>query len=103
MTIRTIQPSIIDTYIRDASGSYKDVNYGTETDVQSGENLGITYDKSRTLIKFALPPATAVAAAILYLYEYAENADTTRLHSVYRLKRAWVETIFSPANTNFNR
>ena len=93
MTITTIQPALIDTYIRvTIDGTYGTTNYGTSTQLESGENLGINFDKSRSLIKFELPTAVAVTTATLSLYEFGENADTTRVHSIYRLKRVWVET-----------
>lgn len=95
MPTYTSQPdeaSGIDTFIQSNAAT---TNRGTATGLEIGENSGITKAVSRALIKFDLSPIPSTAiisSATLTITPESDRSNNARTLSVYRQKRAWVET-----------
>ena len=102
MTITTIQPCDIDSYIASDAAT---TNYGTNTTMLHGAyNGGL---RRRSLVKFNLSsiPATEICdSAILSLWLAADLANQACTFSAHRLLKNWVENqvtynIYSTGNS----
>jgi hypothetical protein len=88
-----IQPSGADTYVRYSAAT---TNFGTETELWTGDRLGV--HTSRSILRFdfsALPAGVVITAAELLLY-YATSSSPDpagETYWVYELTQTgWVET-----------
>ena len=82
----------IDTYINAATAT---TNYSTNVMLTVGEPNTASGDVRRALVAFdlsAIPDDPVVSSAVLSLWHIAELASSSSVISVYRSRRAWVES-----------
>src|SRR3972149_3534462 len=82
----------IDTYINAATAT---TNYSTNVMLTVGEPNTASGDVRRALVAFdlsAIPDDAVVSSAVLSLWHIAELASSSSVISVYRSRRAWVES-----------
>ena len=90
MTTFSDQAAAADTYIANDTPT---TNYGTGNSLANGEWNGGA-QVGRVLLKFdlsSIPTSATVISATLSLWVVADYADNTRVHRVFRTKRAWTE------------
>lgn len=88
-----LQPDETDGLDTTMRSDQANLNYGTNVYFITGA-VGAGVQIRRELIQFslsALPDAAVISSSVLSVYMTGDFATNTRVHRVYRVKRAWVE------------